>query len=56
MDIVGLDVALDIENHYAEERSGLPEAPRQLLQKMISEGRLGVKNGRGFYSYESEDK
>lgn len=54
MDVVGLDVALAIEKHYAEERTGLPEAPQRLLETMISEGRLGVKNGRGFYSYESE--
>lgn len=52
MDVVGLDVVLDIERHYAEERGGLPEAPRTLLEGMIGEGRLGVKSGRGFYQYE----
>ncbi|KAL1991033.1 hypothetical protein VTN49DRAFT_5537 [Thermomyces lanuginosus] len=51
MDVVGLDVVLAIENHYAEVRSGLPEGPRKLLQRMIAEGKLGVKNGQGFYSY-----
>lgn len=51
MDVVGLDVALNIEEHYAEVRSGLPEAPRELLRKMIADGKLGVKNGRGFYEY-----
>lgn len=49
MDAVGLDVVLDIEEHYAAEREGLPEGPRRLLRKMIAEGRLGVKSGRGFY-------
>ena len=49
MDRVGLDVVLDIENHYAAERDGLPESPRQLLQQYIDQGRLGVKSGRGFY-------
>lgn len=51
MDVVGLDVVRDIENHYAESRSGIPTEPRSYLQKMIEDGRLGVKNGQGFYEY-----
>lgn len=53
MDVVGLDVTLNIEEHYAETRPGLPESPRELLRKMIAEKRLGVKSGHGFYRYES---
>jgi 3-hydroxybutyryl-CoA dehydrogenase len=49
MDAVGLDVVLDIEEHYAEEREGIPEGPRQLLREHLAEGRLGAKAGRGFY-------
>jgi 3-hydroxybutyryl-CoA dehydrogenase len=49
MDLTGLDVILDIEEHYAAEREGIPEAPRQLLRKYIEQGRLGVKSGIGFY-------
>lgn len=51
MDVVGLDVVLDIENHYAESRSGIPTEPREYLRKMVQDGRLGVKNGQGFYEY-----
>ncbi|CAG8902074.1 unnamed protein product [Penicillium egyptiacum] len=51
MDVVGLDVVLDIENHYAESRSGIPTEPREYLRNMIQYGRLGVKNGQGFYKY-----
>jgi 3-hydroxybutyryl-CoA dehydrogenase len=51
MDTVGLDVVLDIEQNYAEERAGLPEGPRTLLKKLLAEGRLGVKSGRGFFDY-----
>lgn len=53
MDIVGLDVVLDIENSYAEKRTGLPEEPRTLLKEMLSTGNLGVKSGEGFYKYDS---
>ncbi|KAF9252839.1 hypothetical protein DTO006G1_2080 [Penicillium roqueforti] len=56
MDVVGLDVVLDIENHYAESRSGIPTEPRDYLREMIQGGSLGVKNGRGFYDYEEQKK
>jgi 3-hydroxybutyryl-CoA dehydrogenase len=49
MDAVGLDVVLDIEEHYAAERPGLPEGPRRLLREMLAAGRLGDKSGGGFY-------
>ncbi|MFF4173093.1 3-hydroxyacyl-CoA dehydrogenase family protein [Streptomyces sp. NPDC001744] len=49
MDQVGLDVVLDIEEHYAAERPGLPGGPRELLRKYVDAGHLGVKTGRGFY-------
>jgi 3-hydroxybutyryl-CoA dehydrogenase len=49
MDQVGLDVVLDIEEHYAEIRAGIPEGPRTLLREYLDHGRLGVKSGQGFY-------
>ncbi|MGW4445152.1 3-hydroxyacyl-CoA dehydrogenase family protein [Streptomyces sp. NPDC004682] len=49
MDRVGLDVVLDIEEHYAAERPGLPTGPRDLLRTYVDAGHLGVKTGRGFY-------
>jgi len=54
MDVVGLDVVLDIEKHYAETRLGTSEAPRKLLQEMIAEKKLGRKSGSGFYRYDSD--
>jgi 3-hydroxybutyryl-CoA dehydrogenase len=51
MDRVGLDVVLNIEQHYADVRPGLPEGPRKLLHELIDAGRLGLKSGRGFYEY-----
>ncbi|MGB9223915.1 3-hydroxyacyl-CoA dehydrogenase family protein [Mycobacterium sp.] len=49
MDQVGLDVVLDIEEHYCVEHPEYPEGPRQLLRSYIQQGRLGVKSGAGFY-------
>src|SRR4051794_6936306 len=49
MDAVGLDVVLDIEEHYAAVRDGIPEEPRRLLRELIADGRLGLKTRRGFY-------
>ncbi|KAJ3457591.1 hypothetical protein MRS44_014732 [Fusarium solani] len=53
MDVVGLDVVLDIEQHYADARGDIPSAPREYLQTFLQNGHLGVKSGRGFYDYGS---
>lgn len=54
MDAVGLDVVLDIEEHYAGVRPGLPESPRRLLREYVERGDLGRKTGRGFYDWPEE--
>lgn len=54
MDQIGLDVILDIEEHYASLNPSLPVGPRELLRKYISQGKLGVKSGAGFYNTYSE--
>ena len=51
MDLVGLDVVLDIENHYAQEFPHLPKNVRELLQTYVDAGKLGIKTGEGFYTY-----
>ena len=51
MDLVGLDVALDIENHYCDEFPHLPTKSRDLLQAYVDAGKLGLKSGEGFYTY-----
>lgn len=50
MDQVGLDVVLDVEEHYAQVRDGIPEGPRMLLREYLARGDFGVKSGRGFYA------
>ncbi len=47
-DIVGLDIRLDIARNL-HAALGERFAPPPLLEKMVSEGRLGKKSGRGFY-------
>jgi 3-hydroxybutyryl-CoA dehydrogenase len=49
MDQVGLDVVLDIEEHYCAEHPEYPEGPRRLLRSYVERGRIGVKSGAGFY-------
>src|SRR5262249_16055304 len=49
MDQVGLDVVLDIEEHYCAEHPEYPEGPRRVLRSYVNGGRLGVKSGVGFY-------
>lgn len=56
MDQVGLDVVLNIEDHYAKENPHLPEGPRQLLHRYVDAGKLGKKTGEGFYTYGSDGK
>jgi 3-hydroxyacyl-CoA dehydrogenase len=51
MDIVGLDVVLDIEQHYADARKDIPPQPRKYLKDYVDQGQLGVKTGSGFYDY-----
>jgi 3-hydroxybutyryl-CoA dehydrogenase len=51
MDLVGLDVVLDIENHYAQKLPHLPKNVRDLLQSYVDAGKLGLKTGEGFYTY-----
>lgn len=52
MDRIGLDVVYDIEMHYVKINSQLSVVPGILLKTYIDNGRLGVKTGKGFYSYD----
>jgi 3-hydroxybutyryl-CoA dehydrogenase len=50
-DFIGLDVCLSILK-VLHDGFGIPKyAPCPLLVNMVTAGRLGVKNGEGFYSY-----
>jgi 3-hydroxybutyryl-CoA dehydrogenase len=51
MDLVGMDVVRDIELEYHRESGDPDDLPPPLLLEMIARGELGVKTGRGFYTY-----
>jgi 3-hydroxybutyryl-CoA dehydrogenase len=53
-DLVGLDVRLGIAEYLHRKLRSDAFEPPELLRKMVAEGRLGRKSGRGFYDW-SED-
>lgn len=51
-DLVGLDVIQNARNFYHQQFPDIPSfVPSPLIEKMVKEGKLGVKSGEGFYSY-----
>ncbi|NKB88275.1 MAG: 3-hydroxybutyryl-CoA dehydrogenase [Acidobacteria bacterium] len=53
-DLVGLDVRLGIAEYLHEQLGSDAFEPPTLLRKMVEDGKLGKKSGRGFYDW-SED-
>ncbi|MFD5215538.1 3-hydroxyacyl-CoA dehydrogenase family protein [Microbacterium sp. NPDC058345] len=53
-DIVGLDVRLGIAEELARELGDRFEPPA-LLRRMVADGHLGRKSGRGFYDWNEEN-
>lgn len=51
-DLIGLDVRLGVAEYLASTL-GPRFDPPALLRKMVQEGKLGKKTGRGFYSWEA---
>ncbi|MFF1878456.1 3-hydroxyacyl-CoA dehydrogenase family protein [Leifsonia sp. NPDC058230] len=49
-DLVGLDVRLGIAE-YLRDRLGPRFEPPELLRRMVADGHLGRKSGRGFYEW-----
>jgi 3-hydroxybutyryl-CoA dehydrogenase len=50
-DLVGLDVRLGIAEYLHEALGSEAFRPPELLRRMVAEGRLGKKSGRGFYEW-----
>ncbi len=53
-DLVGLDVRLAISEHLFTALGSESFRPPGILRRMVSEGKLGKKSGRGFYDWASE--
>ena len=53
MDMIGLDVVRDIEMVYYKESGDESDAPPKILLDKVERGELGVKTGKGFYTYPS---
>jgi 3-hydroxybutyryl-CoA dehydrogenase len=51
MDRIGLDVVRDIEMVYYNESGDESDYPPRLLLDRVERGDLGVKTGKGFYTY-----
>lgn len=50
-DLVGLDVRLAIADYLCAELSSDAFKAPELMRRMVAEGRLGKKSGRGFYDW-----
>ena len=55
-DFIGLDVCLSILNVMYEGFKNPKYKPNPLLEKMVNDGELGVKSGKGFYTYSGKEK
>jgi 3-hydroxybutyryl-CoA dehydrogenase len=53
-DLVGLDVRLSIAETLAAAIDPVRFAPPELLRRMVREGELGKKAGRGFYDWDGD--
>ena len=51
MDTVGLDTVANIEMVYYDKSEDPQDKPPEKLLEKIKKGELGVKSGKGFYSY-----
>ena len=50
-DFIGNDIVLNISRVLLDHTGDLRFKPPKLLERMVEEGKLGRKSGKGFYSY-----
>lgn len=57
MDLIGIDVNLSVSESVYEQMKGHPRfLPSDIQRKLVKDGRLGRKTGRGFYDYSEPDR
>jgi len=54
MDGIGLDVAYAVEKSYYEESGDPKDKPPQAFKEMVERGDLGLKTGKGFYTWKKK--
>ena len=53
MDLIGIDVNLEVARSFYRQRPEPRWKPSAISERLVAEGRLGRKSGRGFYDYEA---
>lgn len=56
LDLIGLDTTVEILRRMHGETGRDRHAPAPVLARMVEEGRLGRKGGRGFYEYGADGR
>ena len=56
MDGIGLDVAYAVEMSYYEESGDPHDKPPDALKQLVENGDLGMKTGKGFYTFRRRKK
>ena len=56
MDGIGLDVAYAVEMSYYEESGDPNDKPPDALKELVENGDLGLKTGKGFYTFRRRKK
>jgi 3-hydroxybutyryl-CoA dehydrogenase len=56
MDLIGIDVNLEVARSFHRQRPEPRWAPHPIQERMVAEGRLGRKAGRGFYDYRDGER
>ena len=51
MDMIGLDSVLNIELVYYQKSGNEVDVPPKILTDKVDQNKLGVKTGKGFYTY-----
>lgn len=52
-DQIGLDIVLGWSEHLFHEMGDLCYRPQTMIRKLVQEGNLGIKTGKGFYVYQT---
>jgi 3-hydroxybutyryl-CoA dehydrogenase len=54
MDLIGLDVVLSVEKLWYQETGDPRDKPHEILVEKVKKGELGLKTGKGFYTYDKK--